>query len=220
MKNKLYEIAFSISHDGCWTTLIGDYVIENSSRYLDVEKGYVRSVIIFERKYKDIAYKIMKHPSFIDYYALYSMGKYIIFGFRKNTHQVLKTIVSLDGLLLDDFKYKGKEFWKILIYKDRINEFLEKLKTEGDVNLIYEKQYEVDDDILTPQELKVISLAYTNGYFNFPKSIKTGELARLSGVNKATIAYHLRFAERKIISRYFDDFKFRSILINQKLGKS
>ncbi|MCG3110145.1 Bacterioopsin transcriptional activator [Metallosphaera sp. J1] len=181
-----------------------------------MEKGYVRSTIILEKKHKDLIYTIKKHRSYIDYYSLHTSGRYVIFDFKKNTHRVLEAILSLDGLVVDDFKYDGKEFWKVLIYRDKINELLDILKSEGDIQVLGMKEYEHKEDELTPQELKILSLAFMQGYFNFPKSIRMGKLAKFLGVNKATVAYHLRSAERKMINRYLEELRFRNIIQAKK----
>jgi len=55
-------------------------------------------------------------------------------------------------------------------------------------------------------------MAYTKGYFNFPKKAKSGEVAKLVGIDKSTFIYHLRSAESKLIKRHLDQLKFENII--------
>lgn len=212
MKNRLYELIFSIDHEDCWTTMVGKFIVRNIGREINIEKNYIRAVIILDRKYINLIRSIKKHKSFISYSAFYGNGDKIIFDFKKNTHGVIRNIISLDGIIMDDFKYMGSEYWKILIYEDRIQELFGKLQSEGSIKLWGYRQYEVTEQDLTPQELKSLVMAYTKGYFNFPKKAKSGEVAKLVGIDKSTFIYHLRSAESKLIKRYLDQLKFENII--------
>lgn len=57
--------------------------------------------------------------------------------------------------------------------------------------------------LLTPRQHEVLLLAYTNGYYDWPRG-KTGEeLADELDVTYATFSEHLRKAERKLVSLVF-----------------
>jgi hypothetical protein len=51
---------------------------------------------------------------------------------------------------------------------------------------------------LTAKQRQAILTAYTRGYFDFPRRIKSKELARSLGISQATLAQHLMAAQRKI----------------------
>lgn len=54
--------------------------------------------------------------------------------------------------------------------------------------------------VLTPRQHEVLLLAYTNGYYDWPRGTTGEELADELEVTYATFSEHLRKAERKIIS--------------------
>lgn len=72
----------------------------------------------------------------------------------------------------------------------------------------------VTEDELTPYELKTLILAYKNGYFDFPRRIKSDKISKLINISKSTFTYHLRSAESRIIKRYIDDLKFYNVINN------
>lgn len=52
---------------------------------------------------------------------------------------------------------------------------------------------------LTAKQRKVILAAYTKGYFDFPRRIKSVELADSLGIAQSTLAQHIRKAEKRIL---------------------
>ncbi|WP_254525611.1 bacterio-opsin activator domain-containing protein [Natrinema caseinilyticum] len=56
---------------------------------------------------------------------------------------------------------------------------------------------------LTSRQHEVLLLAYTNGYYDWPRERTGEELAAELGVSYATFSEHLRKAERKILSTIF-----------------
>ncbi|WP_254532953.1 bacterio-opsin activator domain-containing protein [Natrinema gelatinilyticum] len=56
---------------------------------------------------------------------------------------------------------------------------------------------------LTPRQHEVVLLAYTNGYYDWPREQTGEELAAELGVSYSTFSEHLRKAEQKILSKVF-----------------
>ena len=54
-------------------------------------------------------------------------------------------------------------------------------------------------DKLTSKELKVLNLAYSSGYLDYPREISLETLGSNLGLSKVTISIHLRKAFKKII---------------------
>jgi len=219
MKNKLLELILAVEHENCWTNLVGNYVVKTLSFSIDTEKNYIRSIILIDKKYKDLISKIKKTKNFIDYSSLSLSDdeKKIIFDFRKRyRNSVMDTINSLDGIILDGFKYDGKEYWRILIYESYINELEEKLKSKGNLIYVSSRQLDVSEDELTPYELKTLILAYKYGYFDFPRKIKSDQVSKLINISKSTFTYHLRSAESKILKKYISELKFYDVISNDK----
>ncbi|QXJ29137.1 Bacterio-opsin activator domain-containing protein [Saccharolobus shibatae B12] len=217
MSDRLLEITFSVEHENCWTNLVGKYVVKTLRFSVDTERNFIRSLIVVDKKYKDLMNKIKRNTSFVGYssISLTNDSKKILFDFRKRyKNSVMDVINSVDGIILDGFKYDGKEYWRILLYESYINELREKLRSKGIVEFIGFHELNVTEDELTPYELKTLILAYKNGYFDFPRRIKSDKISKLINISKSTFTYHLRSAESRIIKRYIDDLKFYNVINN------
>jgi predicted DNA binding protein len=68
----------------------------------------------------------------------------------------------------------------------------------GNVNI----QFDLED--LTPQQLRAVNLAIEKGYFEIPKKVNLKELSTQMKISRTTFLEHLRKAEKKILSKYFD----------------
>jgi hypothetical protein len=62
-----------------------------------------------------------------------------------------------------------------------------------------EKSIDTPFDRLTIQQMRVIRLAYEEGYYSVPRKINTEKLAKLLKMDKGTVGEHLRRAERNIM---------------------
>ena len=54
--------------------------------------------------------------------------------------------------------------------------------------------------VLTEKQRKILSLAYTNGYYDVPRKIDSEELAQMLKIVKSTLVEHLRKAEKRLIT--------------------
>lgn len=63
-----------------------------------------------------------------------------------------------------------------------------------------EKSSDSPFDKLTAQQMRVLRLAYAEGYYDIPRKVSTEYLARLLKMDKGTVGEHLRRAERNIIA--------------------
>jgi hypothetical protein len=60
-------------------------------------------------------------------------------------------------------------------------------------------------DQLTLQQSRVLRLAHTMGYYDIPRKTSTEELAKVMGMEKATVGEHLRRGEKNVFNRVFID---------------
>jgi hypothetical protein len=60
-------------------------------------------------------------------------------------------------------------------------------------------------DELSVQQGRVLKLAHTLGYYDIPRRTGTEDLARILGMNKATVGEHLRRAEKHIFDNLITD---------------
>ena len=80
-------------------------------------------------------------------------------------------------------------------------------KTLSKVNISYnirklsgfQKSADSAFDWLTPQQMRILRLAYVEGYYNIPRKISTEEIANLLKMEKGNVGEHLRRAEKNIM---------------------
>lgn len=58
-------------------------------------------------------------------------------------------------------------------------------------------------DRLTAQQMRILRLAYSLGYYDVPRKLTTEQLARMLKMNKGTVGEHLRRAEKHVFDRLF-----------------
>ncbi|ARM74706.1 helix-turn-helix domain-containing protein [Acidianus manzaensis] len=214
MRNNLKEVILAINHESCWTSLVGDYVVKTMYLTINPEKNFIRSIILLDKKYKNLISEIKKTKSFVGYnhLSISEEGK-ILFDFRKRyKNSVLNTLQSNEGIVVKGLKYKGREIWQILIYESYLNQFINELKSKGEIEILGSKDYEIKEDELSPQEVQILGSAYKQGYFDFPRKIKSDEISKKLDMSKSTFSYHIRSIESKIITKYLDDLKFLNTL--------
>ncbi|WP_410765842.1 bacterio-opsin activator domain-containing protein [Haloferax sp. DFSO60] len=59
-------------------------------------------------------------------------------------------------------------------------------------------------DELTPRQYAALQVAYLGGFFDWPHGITGDELAATMNISRATYHQHLRAAERKLVSHFFE----------------
>ena len=61
-----------------------------------------------------------------------------------------------------------------------------------------------DTDLLTTRQEQILSIAFEEGYFDFPKRIGLKELAQQTGIRTSTLAEILRRGQKKVLGEYLD----------------
>jgi predicted DNA binding protein len=99
---------------------------------------------------------------------------------------------------------RGREICTLVFEnKERLRIILKELKDWrivriGNINL----EFDLED--LTPRQLEAVNLAIEKGYFEIPKKVHLEELSNHMKLSRTTFLEHLRKAEKKILSKYFD----------------
>ncbi len=105
---------------------------------------------------------------------------------------------------------EGNEIWRVACWNRKpLEELITCLRTskivsgfevlsfvKGDLSDVYLMQL---IPRLSPKQAEAIKLAYSKGYYSFPRKIGLDKLARISGISKATFQEHLRRAEAKLV---------------------
>jgi len=104
---------------------------------------------------------------------------------------------------------KGYETWEIAAFeKKTLMTYIEDLKKQKTMKIKIEKMVssKIKDiyfpkimPLLSEKQKRAFELAVENGYYDFPRSIDLGGLAKIMSVSISTFQEHLRKAEGKII---------------------
>lgn len=101
--------------------------------------------------------------------------------------------------------FEGKEICTVVFEnKQKLQTVLESLPYDWKIVRIGNVNLRFDLEELTPQQLKAVNLAIEKGYFEIPKKINLEELSKQMKLSRTTFLEHLRKAEKKILSKYFN----------------
>lgn len=98
---------------------------------------------------------------------------------------------------------KGRMKWLLITDDNRtvgeISDELEKLGSETKIEKVIALG---EKGILTKRQEEIIRLAFSSGYFDYPKRIGSLKLASKLGISVSTLSEVLRAAQRRIFSEY------------------
>jgi len=115
--------------------------------------------------------------------------------------QVARSKCFLSSLVIGT---EGQPHWTILGGNDSYRELvtgLEHSKIPYHLRLLKELQ---ENELLTSRQEEILSIAFENGYFEFPKRVGLKELAARTGVRESTLGEILRRGQRKILRDYLE----------------
>ena len=103
-------------------------------------------------------------------------------------------------------KFSGGRELCTLVFenKKKLRKVLKQLDCDWKIVRIGDVNLEFHLEGLTSKQLKAVNLAIEKGYFEIPKKVNLDELSKQMKISRATFLEHLRKAERKILSKYFD----------------
>ena len=142
---------------------------------------YVREVEVLESGYMKVVVDSTEFPLA---QLIHEVGAFYIYPIKFSEGREVCTLIFENKKELRKVLKQLPYDWKIV----RI----------GNINL----QFDLED--LTPQQLKAVNLAIEKGYFEIPKKVNLEELSTQMKISRTTFLEHLRKAEKKILSRYFD----------------
>ena len=181
------------------------------------ERNYV---FCFTRKRKDIPFKAELLGDF-ETHKVTSSGKYSIIDGIKKAHGIISPIqknagIPLFPLIISD----GKEQISFLTYdKTTSNKITESIGSKNVIEIIESKKITVEDLVrkvqsglmpsftlgLTTMEKDILQSAYISGFYSWPRKYDLENLSTDFSLSKPTIAYHMRNAERKLLSTIFNN---------------
>ncbi|MFA6462325.1 MAG: helix-turn-helix domain-containing protein [Candidatus Woesearchaeota archaeon] len=126
---------------------------------------------------------------------------------NKNKHLIQFYNPKIFFLKPDINTSDGHEVYEIGSWdRKEIQKFIDMAKKHMEGELLKLKREKVADIYLphiatqlTDKQLQAISLAESNGYYDYPRHIEQEMLARIMKVSKSTYQNHLRIAEKKLM---------------------
>ncbi|MBI2135810.1 helix-turn-helix domain-containing protein [Candidatus Woesearchaeota archaeon] len=97
--------------------------------------------------------------------------------------------------------YGGWEYWHVgVVDRESIEPMRHEISKIGVLEVLYISKVEFANTLLSPQQKKVFSYAYEQGYYEIPRKITIDKIASALKLNHATAGEHLLKAENKMIN--------------------
>ncbi|PIN93699.1 hypothetical protein COU54_02190 [Candidatus Pacearchaeota archaeon CG10_big_fil_rev_8_21_14_0_10_31_24] len=102
----------------------------------------------------------------------------------------------------------GHEYWEVASWnKKELQKFIDSLENHMDICKMLKMENSKLTDIyfpnvmpkLSPSQKKAIDLAYSNGYYSYPRKTSLQKLSKISKLGVSTFQEHLRKAELKLL---------------------
>lgn len=197
----LKRVDIIVEHNDCWTSKVPvtAYTIN-----LEVypHKDYLRSRILIDSSDKSILNYMKEHKSVIKVIKAdkFQNGTYVDF-LNRYKGSIAGVLYDNEVLILNNVIKNGKEKWSFVISSKYLKKVIDEIESLGRINKIEIVDF---DPILHPNltewEKKVLMVAYSYGYLDYPRKASADELAELLGISKVTFLYHLRNAQKKLIT--------------------
>lgn len=99
----------------------------------------------------------------------------------------------------------GEAFWELTVSHDRLSALRSELDARGfDYRLDRIRGVNVDEDVLTDHQRRVLEAADDAGYYDQPRGVSLTELATELEMAKSTLSGVLRRAEAALVAAYTD----------------
>jgi hypothetical protein len=184
----------------------GDYVYTSAMLHLIGEEKAIKRYIRYIKNHKDVVnlevyenliFILAKHKKELSLYEavynpilIYPAPAYL----GKEGFEVIEVASwdrkAIQNLISSIEKNKTTTYFEILQFKEKVLE-------EVYVSRLMPK--------LASKQKEAITIAFRNGYYNFPRKINLDELAKSMKVSKQTFRENLRKAEAKIIPKFISE---------------
>ncbi|MCK4883989.1 MAG: helix-turn-helix domain-containing protein [Candidatus Diapherotrites archaeon] len=212
----MFEAKLLLAHKGCWTNGLKKFkstFTTHNTICLDCDSVCdILEINAFDENQKKQIIKYLQKNDVVKKIEILEENNLQIlmqvFTDTSKITSVVHTILENNCFVSNKIHIvDGKEIWCIASSKKiDLKNALDGLKKLGKLKLIYLKKTSFDGFNLTQSQEKTLKTALKNQYFEWPKKTTLSEIAKKTGVSKATAAEHLRKAEIKIIKRTFENF--------------
>jgi len=202
----LKKVTITVEHDDCWTSQV-PFKARTLNLQVYPTKHYLRSRILIDSSNLEVIKEMSKCKGVLKVNkVISSQNKTLVDFLNVYKGSIAGILYDYEVLILDNEIRDGKEKWTFVAPRLSVSEIVNEIKNVSKINQVRSEEYKPSTLSLTDMERKVLLLALHSGYLDYPKRAKTKDLASLLGISKVTFLYHLRTAEKKIISFYLDSF--------------
>ena len=223
-------VAFEIDHEGCWSEITSDYPIMVKTIFAKSSKGkYILGMDEIKardlRSFKDFLRAFKKEKSVYEVVQFWELNKrkgiYRILFREKYDNMIMGIVEKYMVFYLKDLIKDGHERLLMVMPPDEVKSLKSDLESLG--KIYYFKVRNIDIDILIPpffdlseQERNSIIEAVKLGYYEYPRRINLDELAKIMKLSKPTLEEYIRKAEKKIMTRLFNELYYQDLLLNNQ----
>lgn len=195
----LKRIRIVMAHEDCWSSKI-PYSAYTIDREVYPHKNYVRKRMIIESTDKTILKYMRSHPRILKIVDVYkNRDSFYVDFLDMYKGSIAGLLYDKEALIVGFNIREGQEIWDFITHSKTIREILNEFENVG--KIIDLRIYDFDGFLypeLTPNEKRILSLAYSYGYLDYPRRISADEMAEKLGISKVTFLYHLRTAQKKL----------------------
>jgi predicted DNA binding protein len=209
----MFEAKFKLKHIGCWTQGLkifrSDFITHNT---LSLTEDFVQDITEVSATNSAEKEKIKKY---FENCRLIKKAEMLQETDKKLLIQIFTDTSKIKSVVHIVLKNKcfpskkvplvdGWEVWTIAsTRKSYLKKAIDEIQRLGEFRLLYIKKSTFDGFNLSPSQEKILKIAISHGYYNWPKKTSIKRIARQLNLSSATVAEHLRKAEIKIINREF-----------------
>jgi len=202
----LKKVTMTVEHDDCWTSQV-PFKARTLNLQVYPTKHYLRSRILIDSSNLEIVKEMSKCKGVLKVNkVISSQNKTLVDFLNVYKGSIAGILYDYEVLILDNEIRDGKEKWTFVAPRLSVSKIVNEIKNVSKIDQVRSEEYKPSTLSLTDMERKVLLLALHSGYLDYPKRAKTKDLASLLGISKVTFLYHLRTAEKKILSFYLDSF--------------
>lgn len=212
-------LSLRLVHDD-WSTFTEDYVDDSlsckiiSSIPISDKNIIVATAYIFSRRWISVEELINRMKRFnkireisVLYYKRAKNKNFAISRLEANYNDsITKILLENNTFFYREKMFNGEEYWKLLVDKNHFGKLLESLREVTELKSVYELNSDAVPNLfglidLTERQKRVLREALEKGYFNWPKNIRTVDLAKSLGISKVTLVQEIRLSIKKILDK-------------------
>jgi|ECHhosMinimDraft_1075155.scaffolds.fasta_scaffold01111_5 hypothetical protein len=216
-KFELKNVTVKLVHEDCWTSKIENSMIRSLGRIAIPEKSLIRAFMIMRRSEVEKVISLEREGKIknIINISYTKNGKYIVDMLLNYKNSTLELLNKYDSIIVNMMNMKGREVWDFITYEYNIPSLLKDLESHGKIEDITITTIPHNDIDLTSEEFTILITALQSGYFEYPRKVTAKEIAKKIGIHSSTFLYHIRNAEKKIISKYIYEAEKKNKLADE-----